>query len=62
MLNRIRDSVKALILRDFKDENKIYTSWTSTGEGKEEISWLKVVSLLFLRDDEGVNAQTMETS
>ena len=51
LINEIWESMKKTVIKGYKEDSRIYTSWTASGEGKEEISWLKIVSVLMLSDD-----------
>ena len=51
VIKKQEQSIKNRVLTGFTEDKKIYTSWTPNGEGKEEIRWLKIISVLLLSDD-----------
>ena len=44
------EGMKNSVIKSYNEDNRIYTSWTPSGEGKEEIGWLKIISVLMLSD------------
>ena len=47
-LKKVGNALATNIYNQFKNHYKVYTSWDPSGNGKEQVRWLKIVTALIL--------------
>lgn len=48
-LNKIGAAVGRKVVKNYKDNKEVYTSWTADGKNRERNGWGQIVAALFLR-------------